>query len=98
MTRDKIIQLIQSSNKDDVEIGLQFIGNYPLRDIKSMFPKGVTTHKGSQHAIKANTSVSFNIQYWRLSSFLFLCTYMNNLVFHSQPRDGVKYKSIYDET
>lgn len=89
MNREIITRLIESTNSDDVDLGLMLLNGYRLADIKKML-KGTQTSKQNSWQVELNTNKFRRIRHIKYHSSLYVTVTGLVLYFHTQPRKGFK--------
>lgn len=94
MTKEVISRLMQSTNPDDVEIALQFLFSYKIKDIKEIMPWGTWSEKQKVYSVNIKPRIGLkNIKYHHS---LYCTCYWNTITFRSQPLFWIKYTSLYE--
>lgn len=97
MTREKIFQLIKSTNIDDVMLAIHFLGSYRIKDIKEIIPGGLINVKQHSYQIMLNTYYDGNkIGSFMVNNALYITIWRNIVVFQSKPTISRNYTPLYE--
>lgn len=97
MTKDRIKQLMQSSNADDIELAIQFLGSYRIKEIREIIPGGTWYLKDQRYCVVLKPTIGPKIQHIKLSYCLYYNRYHNSLNFFTKPQKGINYISLYEK-
>lgn len=92
MKREKIIKLLQSTVREDVIIGLNFLKDYTYEELVS-WPENMWKDELPKEGVRFSTKVKGDIKdNYRIGNIY--CHFNNSLFFYTNPHGGVGYISL----